>query len=347
MVMTDEREARVEALHESVVVVNSYGGPYTSANVLRKFRIGRFREELGEFEEGNPPFVGNVLAPEMKIGGVDIVLGGYANLSDHGLWMRDMEESAGVGRFVSSVADMQAAKTAGEIGLQICLHGPHSIKEGLDLLYVHKALGASVFTLCSSYRNEIVDGCREPDNAGLSLYGRRVVAELNRHKIAVDVSHISEQGLKDVLEYSTAPILTTHTAAKAVCDSPRNFTDEQLKAVVAHGGYLGVIFFPSYLNKEHPTLEHLLDHIDHIAELVGPEHIGLGADFCHYGWEWTALSWARSNMPERRYKFPDGIEDTTKWKNVTRGLIDRGYSDEEIRGILGGNYLRVLNNIQS
>ena len=154
-----------------------------------------------------------------------------------------------------------------------------------------------------------------------------------------------QQGLKDVLDHTTAPILTTHTAAKAICDSPRNFTDDQIKAIVAGGGYIGVIFFPTYLNKEHPTIEHLLDHIDHIAKLVGPEHIGLGADFCHYGWEWTSISWAKSNMPERRYKFPDEIEDTTKWKNVTRGLIRRGYTDDEIKGILGGNYLRVLGNI--
>jgi membrane dipeptidase len=344
---SEELELHVNELHDSTVVVNTYGGPYTSANVLRKFRMGHWRYDLDEFIEGTPPFVANVLAPEMKTGGVDVIVGGYARIEDHALWLRDLEESDGAGAFVANVDEMKQVKKQGQVGLQICLHGPHSIKESIELLRVHRQLGATVFTLCSSYRNEIVDGCREPDNAGLSLYGRRVVAELNRLKIAVDVSHISEQGLWDVLEYSTAPPITTHTAAKAICPSPRNFTDEQLKALADAGSYIGVIFFPSYLNAENPTVEDLLDHIDHIAKLIGPEYIGLGADFCQYGWEWTSMSWARSNMPERRYKFPDGIEDVTKWKNVTRGLIRRGYTDDEIRGILGGNYLRIIDGIIS
>jgi membrane dipeptidase len=242
---------------------------------------------------------------------------------------------------------MKALKSDGAVGIQVILHGPQTLDGNLDMLAIHRSLGATVFTLCSSYRNAIVDGCREPDNAGLSLYGRKVIAGLNRHKIAVDMSHISEQGFWDVLEHSTAPPIFTHTAARAVCDSPRNMTDEQFKAHAAAGGYIGVIFFPAYLNVEDPSVEDLLDHIDHIAGLVGPEIIGLGADFCQYGWDWTSLVWARSGMPERRYRFPRGIEDITKWKNVTRGLIRRGYSDDEIKGILGGNYLRIIDGIIS
>lgn len=336
---------RVNALHESVVVVNSYGGPYTSSNVLRKFRLGHWRHGRESFVEGKPPFIANVLAPEMRAGGVDVVLGGYADIADYALWLRDVEESGDAGRFVTSVADMHAAKETGAIGIQICLHGPYSIRGGLELLRVHRKLGATVFTLCSSYRNEITDGCREPGNSGLSLYGERVVAELNRLRIAVDMSHISERGFWDVLERTTAPPIITHSAAKAVCDSPRNMTDEQIKALADAGGYFGVIFFPAYLAKEDASLEDLLDHVDHIADLVGPEHVGLGADFCNYGWEWTSVSWARSGMPERRYRFPRGIEDTAKWKNVTAGLVRRGYTDDEIRGILGGNYLRIVGGI--
>lgn len=347
MIDREEIETRVERLHASTVVVNSYGGPYTSANVLRKFRIGRWREEFESFEEGNPPFVANVLAPEMKQGGVDIILGGYADLADHALWVQDLEESQGAATFVSSVDDMRRAKAQGQIGIQICLHGPHSIQAGLQLLRLHRNLGATVFTLCSSFRNLITDGCREPGNAGLSLYGRRVVAELNRLKIAVDVSHISERGFWDVLEHSTVPPIVTHSAAKAVCDSPRNLKDDQIKALAEVGGYLGMVFFPAYLAKENASLEHLLDHIDHIAQLVGPECIGLGADFCNYGWEWTTMHWAQVGMPERRYRFPKDIEDITKWKTVTRGLIRRGYSDVEIQGILGANYLRIIEMIIS
>ena len=346
MIMNNEElESRVDRLHAETVVVNTYGGPYTSANVLRKFRVGHWHHGNERFVEGNPPFTANVLAPEMKEGGVDVILGGYSNLADHALWLTDLEESAGAGRFVSTVDEMQAVKAAGAVGIQIILHGPQTLEGNLDMLAVHRSLGATVFTLCSSYRNAIVDGCREPDNAGLSLYGRKVIAALNRHRIAVDMSHISEQGFWDVLEHSTAPPIFTHTAARAVCDSPRNITDEQFRAHAAAGGYIGVIFFPAYLNKEDPSVEDLLDHIDHIAKLVGPEFIGLGADFCQYGWDWTSLVWARSGMPERRYRFPRGIEDITKWKNVTRGLIRRGYSDDEIKGILGGNYLRIIERI--
>jgi membrane dipeptidase len=341
----DEIDARVEELHAQTVVVNTYGGPYTSANVLRKFRVGHWRPDSETFEEGNPPFVANVLAPEMKEGGVDVILGGYANLHDHALWLRDLEESAGAGRFVSTVAEMEQVKADGKIGIQIILHGPASIQGDIEMLKVHRQLGATVFTLCSSYRNEIVDGCREPGNAGLSIYGRKVVAELNNQKIAVDMSHISGRGFWDVLEHATAPPIFTHTAAKAVTDSPRNMTDEQLKAHAELGGFIGLVFFPAYLAKENASLEHLLDHIEHIAGLVGPEFVGLGADFCTYGWDWVSLVWARSSMPERRYQFPKDIEHITKWKNITRGLIRRGFDDAEIRGILGQNYLRIIADI--
>ncbi|MBM3149758.1 MAG: hypothetical protein FJZ88_07015 [Chloroflexi bacterium] len=347
MPSADEIDARVERLHASTVVVNTYGGPYTSAHVLRKFRTGHWREDLETFEEGNPPFVANVLAPEMRQGGVDIILGGYAQIADFALWVRDLEESGGAGTFVSSVEDMRQAKARGQIGIQICLHGPESIQGSLELLQAHRTLGATVFTLCSSYRNLITDGCREPGNAGLSLYGRRVVAELNRLKIAVDVSHISERGFWDVLELSTTAPIVTHSAAKAVCDSPRNLKDEQIKALAEAGGYFGVIFFPAYLARENASLEHLLDHLDHIAQLVGPEYVGLGADFCTYGWEWTTVNWAHFGMPERRYKFPKDIEHITQWKNITRGLIRRGYTDAEIQGILGTNYLRIIEKIIS
>lgn len=345
--MSESIEAHVEALHASTVVVNTYGGPYTSGKTRDKFRIGHWREDLGTFVEGNPPYIDNVLVPEMKRGGVDVIVGGYAEVAEYAKWVRDMEESNGAATFVSSVEDMQRAKDKGQIGIQICLHGPHSIEGGLEMLAVHRQIGATVFTLTSSYRNLITDGCREPGNAGLSLYGRRVVAELNRLKIAVDLSHISEQGFWDVLEHAVAPPILTHTAAKAVCDSPRNLTDEQLKAIAEVGGFIGVIFFPAYLAKENASVEDLLDHIDHIANLVGAEYIGLGADFCQYGYDWVSITWAKSGMPERRYQFPEGIEDITKWKNVTRGLIRRGYTDPEITGILGGNYLRIIDGIIS
>lgn len=343
----DEVEDRVESLHSTTVVVNTYGGPYTSANVLRKFRGGNWNQDKQRFQAGNPPYVGNVLVPEMKKGGVDIILGGYSDIHDHAIWIKDVRECDSVAEFVTTVGSMKGAKEAGKIGIQIILHGPRTIESGLEMLSIHRMLGATVFTLCSSYRNEIVDGCREPGNAGLSIYGAQVVAELNAQKIAVDVSHISERGFWDVLEQSSVPPILTHTAAKSITESPRNMSDEQLKAHAEAGGYIGVVFFPAYLAEKNATIEHLLDHIDYISKLVGVEFVGLGADFCTYGWEWVSQVWERSAMPERRYCFPKHIENITKWKNVTRGLIRRGYKDDEISGILGHNYLRIIDDIIS
>ena len=347
MTSMDEVEARVESLHAATVVVNTYGGPYTSANVLRKIRTGYWNNDTEAFIAGNPPYVANILAPEMKEGGVNVILGGYADLRDHALWLRDLEESNGVGEFVSSVDEMKRVKEAGKVGIQVILHGPQSIDGNVEMLRIHRMLGATVFTLCSSYRNAIVDGCREPENAGLSLYGIQVLAELNAQKIAVDISHISERGFWNVLEHSQSPPILTHTAAREITQSPRNMSDEQLKAHAQAGGYIGVVFFPAYLAKEDATVEHLLDHIDHISNLVGTEFVGLGADFCAYGWDWVSLVWERSSMPEKRYRFPRDIENITMWKNVTRGLIKRGYKDSEIQGILGHNYLRIIDDIIS
>ena len=207
-----------------------------------------------------------------------------------------------------------------------------------------------MWSLTHSARNIISDGCGEPTGAGLSKFGRRVVQELNRQRILIDISHISDAGFWDVLELSDAPIIATHSNCRALCNHSRNLTDDMIKALVDKGGIVCLNFFPSFVKAENPSVDDLLDHIDRISKLVGPQYVGLGPDFCAGRWDFVLRSWwsrgsADHNARRLPVDYPTGVEDITKMPNVTRGLVSRGYSDSEIEGILGANFLRLFERV--
>ncbi|MDA0746481.1 MAG: membrane dipeptidase, partial [bacterium] len=156
---------------------------------------------------------------------------------------------------------------------------------------------------------------------GLTSFGVGLVEEMNLLGMLVDVSHISEHGFWDVMEVSAKPVIASHSNCKAVCDHPRNLNDKQIKALAENGGSMGVTFVPSFVDAEKPTLQRLLDHVDHAVQLVGADYVGIGSDF-------------------------DGggtlVEDATVFPQITEGLAGRGYTEEDLRKILGGNHLRVL-----
>ena len=140
----------------------------------------------------------------------------------------------------------------------------------------------------------------------------------------IDVAHLTKPGFWDVIAASTAPIMATHSNAEAICNHIRNLDDEQIKALAKNGGVMGMNFSAAFVAPGEATLDDMLNHIDHITNLVGADHVGLGSDF-------DGIS-----------KTPIGLENATLMVNITRGLVYRGYSDADIRKILGGNNLRVM-----
>ena len=172
-----------------------------------------------------------------------------------------------------------------------------------------------------------------------------MVKECNKLGVLVDVSHITDQGLWDTLEVSEEPIIASHSNCRALCSHRRNLTDEMIKALVEKGGVIGVNYVPFFLRDidfaklrsgdeserkkaNSVTVETVVDHIDHMVKVVGnADHIGLGSDF--------------DGVP----MIAKGLDDTSKLPNLTKALVARGYSDQEIKGILGGNFLRIIKKI--
>ncbi len=227
-----------------------------------------------------------------------------------------------------SYQDIHDIVRTGKIAAVLSIEGGEAIAGDLEVLHCLYRLGVRAIGLTWNERNEIADGIGENSaGGGLTSFGCEVVKEMNDLGMVIDVSHITEQGFWDVIEHSEKPIIASHSNASAQCEHLRNLNDEQITALAHHGGVMGMNFALPFIDAENPTVSRLLDHIDHIVSLVGPDHVGLGSDY--------------DGIPSA----PEGLEDISKMPVITQALLDREYSQEDIRKILGGNFLRVFSKI--
>jgi membrane dipeptidase len=266
--------------------------------------------------------------------------------------------------------DVERAFRAGKIGSMIGMEGGHSIDSSLATLRMMHALGAGYMTLAHSKNVPWADSATDtPVLGGLSPFGEQVVHEMNRLGMLVDLSHVSEDTMADAIRVSRAPVMFSHSSARAVCGHPRNVPDVILKQLPANGGIVMVTFVPSFIapvaganyaeeyamfsklqeqyasepeklraavaeyRKTHPapkaTLSMVADHIDHIRKVAGIDHIGLGGDF------------------DGIDSVVEGLEDVSKYPALTAELLRRGYGDEDIKKILGLNILRVMRGAEA
>jgi membrane dipeptidase len=350
--ITQEQEERATRVHDNSLVVDIYGGPFSAPRSIREWRAGRLKDD-GEWIVPTDTAVKDNLVPDMRAGGVDCVLAAAFSPEDIALWLREFETSGDVAAFATSAAGVRQARQEGKVSFILGAGGTpgNGVEEDLNRILLYRHLGIRIWALTHSNRNLISDGCGEPAGAGLSNLGRLVVKELNKQKILVDVSHISDQGFYDVLDISDAPIIATHSNSRTLCEHGRNLTDDMIRQIAAGDGIISLNFFPLFVRPQNATVFDLVDHIDFISEMVGPEHVGLGPDFCAGRYSWVMRSWWKRGSSDHNakapepYIFPEGVEDITQMKNVTRALVMRGYSDGEIKGILGENYLRLMETV--
>jgi len=179
-----------------------------------------------------------------------------------------------------------------------------------------------------NYRTPFADGLNaKRAESKLPDLGVQALEEMGRLGMVFDVSHLSDSNFLDVAEVMKGPFIASHSNCRDVCDHPRNLTDDMIRALADHGGVMGMNFAPAFVAKENATVENVVDHIDHIVDLVGPEYVGLGSDFDGIG------------QP------PAGLEDVSRMPNITRVLVKREYSDDDILDILGGNHMRVFKEV--
>ncbi|HET7207477.1 MAG TPA: dipeptidase [Terriglobales bacterium] len=281
-----------------------------------------------------------------------------------------------------TVADIERAHRDRKFAALMGIEGGHAIEDDLHLLNDFYRLGVRYMTLSWSNTNDWADSSGDINDAkiqhhkGLTDFGKQVVQEMNRLGMMVDISHVADKTFYDAIAISKAPLIASHSSARALTNAPRNMTDDMLQAMAKNGGVVMVNFCscfiaedfrkaeeaqrpgmdaavqnfinqqkasgkaPQYIDTEpiqeewmakipRPPLTSLIDHIDHIAKVAGIDHVGLGSDF-------DGVSGA----------LPQGINSAADLPKITQALLDRGYSDADIRKILGGNLLRVMKDVE-
>jgi membrane dipeptidase len=258
-------------------------------------------------------------------------------------------------RMVTTAAEIRQAKADGAIALCGYCQPTHGLSR--DINDVDKAYGKGLRVLMLTYnRMDYVGmGCTERQDAGLSMYGVQVVERCNELGIIVDTSHCGRQTTLDACRLSTTPVFANHSCAQSVYEHARGKSDVELNAIADTGGVIGVVTVPFFLSPDpDSTIETMLDHIDHIANTVGWQHVGIGTDWPMQSPEDILEATLGAMVGELGFRPEDdisvshtlrGFTDYRDMPNLTRGLVARGYSDEQIQGILGDNFLRVFEDV--
>jgi len=237
----------------------------------------------------------------------------------------------------------EVSAPGGPVGVTLHLEGSKPLQGRLSMLEIFHRLGVRSLQLAWQARNEAADSIAEPRPGGLSPFGKAMVRRMNDLGMIIDLSHLAPPCVEDVLELTRHPVMASHSNARALHDHPRNLTDEQIKGIAATGGLVGVVFFPLFLGSS-PTIERILDHFDYVRDLVGVDHLCVGPDFVDYA-PGLILGEAKARGVVASAEFPQDAEDVTKMPNLTAGLLRRGYAEEDIRKILGGNFLRIARQV--
>jgi membrane dipeptidase len=244
-----------------------------------------------------------------------------------------------------SVSDIRAAKRDGKVAIVLCLEGAGPFEDDLTLLSLYWRLGLRVVGLTHDFRNLMADGVRTGGGAGLTEFGKDAVREMNRIGLVIDVSHLNEPGFWDVASLSTAPLHASHSNATALSHTVRNLTDEQLEAIAGSGGVVGVHAL-GYLVKTgggKPTFDEFMEHIMHMLEIMGPDHVAVGPDLMeNYPEQEYALLWRDDRIPKLEFLYPDEFDSLSKFPNITAARVARGVGEDTIRKVMGENVLRLF-----
>lgn len=377
---------RAKDIHEKVLTVDTHAD--TPSRLLREGWI------IGEWHNPEERSSGCIDLPRMKEGGLDaeffaVYVGqgertpeGYVRAKERAdrlleaLYQMEKDHPDLV-EIATTPDDAYRLEKLGKRAAFIGMENGYPIGKDLALVEYFYDRGVRYITLCHSGDNDICDSSferRNPEDNGLTDFGKEVVFECNRLGIMVDVSHVSDKSFFDILQTTKTPVIASHSSVRAICDHPRNLTDEMLKALAENGGVIQICFVSSFLKTPEPNPERdaamaqleekygsrrdisdeetrkkwreeymairerypeeraaikdIVDHIDHVADLIGVDYVGIGTDFDGGGGV-------------------DGCDDVSDMPRITEEFVRRGYSDEDIQKIWGGNLMRVFREIEN
>ncbi len=338
-------ETRIDRLHRHGLVDLHFDLPLDLYE--KRQRPGALTSHyLPEFQAGNISLIGAAIyiedryLPEMAL---RVGLGQVAQL------YKEIETDA---RFAicKTRDDIRNAQAANKIAFLITMEGVEPLGEDPGLLRIFYELGVRVIGLTHARRNAAGSGgIFKPSGSsrdGLTGFGREIVRECERLGMIIDLAHINPQGFDDVVDLTKKPLIVSHTNARKFYDIERNISDDQIKVIGDRRGVIGINAILVSPNKEQSTIDHYVDHIEHVADLIGIDCVGIGFDFCEYLLSQVPESVAKELAA--KLTTPHYIPDLTNHshaRNLTRKLIERGFSDEQIEKILFQNWLRIIEQI--
>jgi membrane dipeptidase len=375
-VTADDISARARKLHFSSIVVDTHDDT-TQRFLDGKFDLGA-RSATGSIDiprmrEGNLSAIFFSIWMPSKITGPEAV---HRTLVQIDAVSEQVRRHPNDLILATTAAEIREAQKQGKIAALMGVEGGHMINSDLGVLRSYAALGVRYMTLTHSGNDEWADSSTDKAvHNGLTEFGKDVVREMNRLGVMVDISHVSDKTFYDALEVSKAPLIASHSSCRAICDAPRNMTDQMMKDLAAKGGVVQINYHVGFLSQEfrdaekaNPELNKaigaevqkrcgdnegcqliegdritreyveqgklprvdfmkIIEHIDHAVKVAGIEHVGLGSDF------------DGANMPY-------GMEDATKLPHITEALLQKGYSEDGVKKILGENTLRVMTEVE-
>lgn len=380
-IQDDPLERKAAKIHARVLTVDSH--------VDTPLRLLRSDFDLSQDHEPNRRS-GKVDLPRMKRGGLDAIFfavfvgqaerneAGNARAHAAALKVFDvihdnLKKHHKLAELALTPKDVYRLEKRGKRAILIGIENGYAIGNDLSLIKKYYDLGARYITLCHTKNNDICDSSTDTtEHHGLSQFGEQVIAEMNRIGMMIDISHVSDETFYDVIALSKAPIIASHSCARALCDHPRNLSDDMLKRLAENGGVIQMCLMSDYVKKAEPnperdaafrlleekyknfdqlseeeqrkarqewyelnekyprklaTVSDVVDHIDHIVKVAGIDHVGIGTDFDGGGGV-------------------EGCNDVSEMGNITLELVKRGYNEQQIRKIWGGNLMRVMTEVE-
>jgi len=372
----EEISQRAKKLHFSSIVVDTHDDT-TQRLFSKDYDFGKRNTEghvdIPRMREGGMNAIffsiwidGRIVGPQAVQKALDQIDAVHENVKKYS---KDIE-------FARTAADVRRVHAQGKIAALMGVEGGHMIGNDIRVLRIFGDLGVRYMTLTHFYNDEWADSSTDkPAHNGLTDFGKEIVREMNRQAIMVDISHVSDKTFYDALEVSKAPLIASHSSCRALCNHVRDMSDDMIKALAAKGGVIQINYEKSFIDQAykdasdretggvmksvgdltkacnddeacigremakaekkltddgklpHVSWERIIDHIDHAVKLVGADHVGLGSDF------------DGASMPE-------GMEDCSKLTKITDALLRKGYSESDVKKILGENTLRVMEQVE-
>ena len=262
-----------------------------------------------------------------------------------------IEENSDLVMKVRTTADILKAKELGKTGIMMGFQNAHAYEDQLGYVQVFKDLGVGVVQMAYNTQNLIGTGCYERDG-GLSDFGREIIGEMNRVGVMCDLSHVGSKTSEEVILESKKPVCYSHCLPSGLKDHPRNKSDEELKFIADHGGFIGVTMFAPFLkNGIDSTIEDYVEAIAYIVNIAGVDQVGIGTDFTQghdkafFEWLTHDKGYARRLTNFGKIINPAGIRTVGEFPNLTDALLKHGFSAEDVAKIMGGNWVRVLKDV--